>query len=445
MTARRAGASIALAATLALAPILPASAHQGPWWDAQGFSLAFEKPGNGKAKGHEKKNPEWLWPWERDWWMDRGDREPIPEPVPEPIPEPEPTLTPDVPPEVVEPEPAPTPVLDPVPEPESAPTLVPEPGPTPGPEPAPEPQPDPGEENDVTLEVQTVLNGHNAYRVERGLPPLVLSASMSEVAQSWSEEMASSGRLRHNPDYAAELPSGWTRVGENVAWNSDSGIASAGRVVQQWIDSPPHRENMVGPYTYVGIGIAEGGGRTYYTVNFGAYSHEPEPAPVPGPAPAPEPEPVAPTEPRAGEDIRVGFITGYTFHNNDPANSRALAHSTEWNDKALHTESGGTGTWEDPTTVATTPGTWEVGTRFYIPHLDRYFIMENDCATCGDRDPWLDVWIGGDEQDSAAATYACAEQITGDFEFIVGPEPDYPVVAGPLYDSATDTCYTPTP
>ena len=52
---------------------------------------------------------------------------------------------------------------------------------------------------------------------------------------------------------------------ENVAYGATSGK----QVVTQWKNSPPHRRNMMGPYKYIGIGIAKDRrGRIYYTQLF---------------------------------------------------------------------------------------------------------------------------------------------------------------------------------
>ena len=52
---------------------------------------------------------------------------------------------------------------------------------------------------------------------------------------------------------------------ENVAYGPTTGKA----VVDLWKNSPGHRRNMLGPYKYIGIGIAKDGqGRIYYTQVF---------------------------------------------------------------------------------------------------------------------------------------------------------------------------------
>ncbi|MEA2351718.1 MAG: hypothetical protein QOJ14_132 [Thermoleophilaceae bacterium] len=66
----------------------------------------------------------------------------------------------------------------------------------------------------------------------------------------------------------------WT-VGENIAWGGGS-YATPRSTVEMWMNSPPHRHNILDPhFREIGIGIARGtpvagvGGATYAT-DFGA-------------------------------------------------------------------------------------------------------------------------------------------------------------------------------
>lgn len=169
-------------------------------------------------------------------------------------------------------------------------------------------------------------------------------------------------------------------------------------------------------------------------------------APAPAPVAASQPQPKsAPASTSGSGIIKTGFITGYTIHDNDPPGSKAIAYSSEWEPRAIHTEASGTGTYDNPITLAAQAGDYAPGTRFYLPHVDRYFILEDTCASCGEKSEWIDMWIAGELSDSAAATDACARKLTGTFSFEVNPPHGRYVVPGPLFNSATDTCYNPTP
>ena len=89
----------------------------------------------------------------------------------------------------------------------------------------------------------------NAYRVRCGLRPCALDNNLQNIAQNHSNQMYRRQQMYH---------SGTAGVAENVYMGSSYGV----HAVQAWINSPPHRANMVGPYTRVGI--AHTGG--FYTM-----------------------------------------------------------------------------------------------------------------------------------------------------------------------------------
>ncbi len=117
----------------------------------------------------------------------------------------------------------------------------------------------------------------NEARADAGLPAVTVSATMSTVARSWSGTMARTGNFAHNPSYSSQLPAGWTRLGENVAYGMKSpGLYEALQIHKNLMGSPGHRANILNPsYTHVGIGVAyvNRSGRTYVyvTQNFGTY------------------------------------------------------------------------------------------------------------------------------------------------------------------------------
>lgn len=116
-------------------------------------------------------------------------------------------------------------------------------------------------------DVKRILDDTNAFRVKNGLPPLLLSPNMNTVSQAWSEEMAESSRMSHNPAFSTQIPKGWRGAAENVAYGY-----SVNTVTTAWINSPGHRANILGNYTHIGIGIARAAnGQLYYTQNFGLY------------------------------------------------------------------------------------------------------------------------------------------------------------------------------
>ncbi|MBB3085443.1 hypothetical protein [Geodermatophilus sabuli] len=167
--------------------------------------------------------------------------------------------------------------------------------------------------------------------------------------------------------------------------------------------------------------------------------------PAPAPAPAPEPAP-APAPPGTGEREIQAYMTGYSYFDNAPAGSPSTSHPI------VHRQAGGTGTYEDPITVAVGHSEaggqdtldWAAGTRFYVPAMSRYLIVED---TCGDgaapqngachtgypssASTWLHVWVDGRDAGSSS-TDSCLGRLTGVRTVIVNAGPGHPVDAGPI-------------
>ncbi|MEM6940993.1 MAG: hypothetical protein AAF943_08370 [Pseudomonadota bacterium] len=138
------------------------------------------------------------------------------------------------------------------------------------------------------------------------------------------------------------------------------------------------------------------------------------------------------------------FLTGYSFWDNTPPGSSAIALPR------LRSRAGGTGTYRDPITLAvghvkngtrSTPD-FRPGTRFYIQKLRRYAIVED---VCGDGPkpqngpchigykgrPWIDIWVGGRRVDKGFVQ-RCMYRLTGLQQVIRNPGPDYPVDPGEI-------------
>jgi hypothetical protein len=136
----------------------------------------------------------------------------------------------------------------------------------------------------------------------------------------------------------------------------------------------------------------------------------------PGPPPAPPttsaatPTPTTPPRTYAATPVKA-YVTFYAGYDNDPPGSTEIAHP---NDR--HPSAGGTGTFEDPITLASDPRELPVGAVVYEPKLKRYFVMEDDCAPCIDewgasKRPHVDLWISGGND---ARVVACEESLTDD-------------------------------
>jgi hypothetical protein len=91
--------------------------------------------------------------------------------------------------------------------------------------------------------------------------------------------LASTRNLQHNPNYSSQIPSGWSRAAENVAYNC-GWSSPAEKLVSQWIGSAGHNANMLNSaHTHIGVGVAtDSSGCTWGVQVFAAYSASSAPA-----------------------------------------------------------------------------------------------------------------------------------------------------------------------
>lgn len=126
--------------------------------------------------------------------------------------------------------------------------------------------------------VTSLYDRVDASRAAAGLKPLARNPKVAAVAQSWAEELARSGTLRHNPYFASQIPSGWTRAGENAGYVY-GGTSPDARLHQLWMNSPGHAANILGTYNTIGIGRAvDRQGRVWGVQVFATYPGVQSPA-----------------------------------------------------------------------------------------------------------------------------------------------------------------------
>ncbi|RIQ35865.1 CAP domain-containing protein [Jiangella rhizosphaerae] len=182
------------------------------------------------------------------------------------------------------PTPTPTPTAEPEPEPEEepAPTEEPEPEPPASEPPAEEPEepaePEPTDvgtqapEGGMSEREQEVVDLTNEIRADEGCGPLHADDRLHEAAVLHSEDMAERDYFDHvtpegvGPGERAERAGYDSWGGENIAW----GYRSAEDVVEGWMDSPGHRENILNcDFQAIGVGAADSDGGPYWTQMFG--------------------------------------------------------------------------------------------------------------------------------------------------------------------------------
>jgi len=127
----------------------------------------------------------------------------------------------------------------------------------------------------------------NAERTSRGLKALKRDGDLAQAARDHSRDMARNHYFDHtSPDGDSvgdrirkagygEPGDGW-KVGENLGWGT-GGRATPNARVDEWLNSPAHKMNMLnGAFREVGVGVAGGAPKgstdlpgATYTLNLG--------------------------------------------------------------------------------------------------------------------------------------------------------------------------------
>ncbi len=116
---------------------------------------------------------------------------------------------------------------------------------------------------EVSAFEQKVLELTNAERAKQGLSPLTIDLELSKVARIKSQDMKNQNYFSHNSptygspfDMMSQFGIAYSAAAENIA----QGQTTPEEVVQAWMNSQGHRENIMNAnYTHIGIGyVAEG-------------------------------------------------------------------------------------------------------------------------------------------------------------------------------------------
>jgi len=106
----------------------------------------------------------------------------------------------------------------------------------------------------------------NVERGHRGLPVLDIDPVESSQALSWSTLMAFTGTLAEDPRAPAAIAAydpSWKQESENV------GVGVTPQSIEAaFMASAPHRDNILGAYTHVGVGVVIANGRLWVTERF---------------------------------------------------------------------------------------------------------------------------------------------------------------------------------
>src|ERR1700761_8421723 len=113
----------------------------------------------------------------------------------------------------------------------------------------------------------------NADRAQQGLPALKWDPALAQAAQQHAQLMSEQGALSHQypgePDLearAGQAGAHFRTIAENVAL-----AASPQALEKEWMNSPPHRANILNPsLTSLGVGMVRKGGNYYASLALSA-------------------------------------------------------------------------------------------------------------------------------------------------------------------------------
>ena len=117
-----------------------------------------------------------------------------------------------------------------------------------------------------------VIGSINAIRADQGLPAVTVAAPLQRAAQGHACDNAARGRMDHRSSDGRTMQDRveaqgyvWRQLAENVA----QGQRSAAEVVRGWLQSPPHRKNMMMPRAReAGVGLAvQADGTIHWVLN----------------------------------------------------------------------------------------------------------------------------------------------------------------------------------
>ena len=120
----------------------------------------------------------------------------------------------------------------------------------------------------LAVDILVLINRH---RAEMNLPPLSVQAPITAAAEHHSFDMATGKVPFGHNGFDARMAGISKQLKNATSWaeNVASGANTAEKVVDMWLHSPVHKENIEGDYNLTGIGIAKGDdGTLYYTQIF---------------------------------------------------------------------------------------------------------------------------------------------------------------------------------
>lgn len=122
--------------------------------------------------------------------------------------------------------------------------------------------------NAIKIVENKVIDLVNEVRQKNGLRPVLPNWELSRCARHKSQDMRDRNYFSHtSPTYGSPFTMiknygiNYTAAGENIA----AGQQTPEKVMQDWMNSEGHRQNILNPsFTHLGVGYTTGGSYRYY-------------------------------------------------------------------------------------------------------------------------------------------------------------------------------------
>jgi uncharacterized protein YkwD len=128
-------------------------------------------------------------------------------------------------------------------------------------------------DEEVVERLRKVVALHNQERAKEDLPPLEIEPRLVKAARRHALDMAKRNKMSHEGgDKSMPLVRikgtgyRYQAAGENIA----RGWPNPEDTMKAWMKSPPHKKNILGKYSQIGVALAFGeDGMFYWCVTFG--------------------------------------------------------------------------------------------------------------------------------------------------------------------------------
>lgn len=116
-----------------------------------------------------------------------------------------------------------------------------------------------------------LFDSANRERIARGIPPLKWDAALAEAARSHAQRMADENALSHQFPGEPDVPTREKQAGEKMSEAAENVAVgpSAAAIQTGWMNSPPHRRNLLDPQlNSIGIAIVQRGQNLFAVEDF---------------------------------------------------------------------------------------------------------------------------------------------------------------------------------